>query len=176
MFDQDLAEAGSVRVSDVFRFAAGSGVLEGETPVARFVRLADLLAANSGTLRWRMKGRLDAEGKPRLDLAASGRLMLRCQRCLSDLEWKLEIEAVLLPVRAGQDMPEDELENDEADVIELDGELDVLSLLEDEAILALPIAPRHADCGMPEATEADSGIRGQSPFAALAGLRGRGIL
>lgn len=151
-------------------------MLEGRTPVARFFRLADLLAADSGLLRWRIEGSLDAESKPRLALAASGRLMLRCQRCLGDLDWELKIEAALLPVRAGQDVPEDELENDEADVIEVDGELDVLSLLEDEAILALPVAPRHADCVMPKVAEAGGDTRKQSPFAALAGLRGKGIL
>jgi uncharacterized protein len=89
----------------------------------------------------------------------------------------MAIEAALLPVRAGQDLPEDELENDEVDAVEVDGNdgFDVLSLVEDEIILALPIAPRHADCGMPK-IETNGDVYGQSPFAALVGLRGKGIL
>ena len=169
-------QAGMARIADVFKFAAGGGMLEGEVPVARLDRVADQLTVDEGVVCWQLSGSLDAEGKPRLDLAVSGRLTLRCQRCLGGLDWDLVIGTALLPVRAGQDLPEDDLENDEADVIEVDGsgEFDVLSLVEDEIILALPIAPRHADCGMPEA--AGTGAREQLPFAALAGLQGKGIL
>jgi uncharacterized protein len=147
-------------------------------PVARFGRLLDRLAAVEGVVSWRLFGSLDAEGRPRLGLVVSGRLVLRCQRCLDGLDWDLAIEAVLLPVRAGQDFPDDDLENDEVDVIEVDddGGFDVLPQLEDEIILALPIAPRHSDCGMPGTTGADGGARVQSPFVALAGLRSKKIL
>jgi uncharacterized protein len=105
----------------------------------------------------------------------NGRLELRCQRCLDGLDWDLAVEAALLPVRTGQSFPDDDLENDEVDVIEVgsDVEFDVLSQVEDEIILALPIAARHSDCGMPGAVEANGGARGQSPFSALAGLRGK---
>lgn len=178
MFEQDIAGMGACRIADVFGFAAGGGTLEGEVPVARLIRLADQLAAIEGGVCWRLSGSLDTEGRPRLDLAVNGRLALLCQRCLGRLDWDLAIGTALLPVRAGQDLPEDDLEDDEADVLEVDGsgEFDVLSQVEDEIILALPIAPRHADCGMPEAEESDGSERGQKPFAALAGLRGKEIL
>ncbi|MDR2209303.1 MAG: YceD family protein [Azoarcus sp.] len=178
MFEQDSAEAVAARVTDVFGFAAGGGALEGEVPVARLDRLSDQLATTQGVVSWRLSGSLDAEGRPRLDLALSGRLVLLCQRCLDGLNWDLVVESALLPVRAGQDFPEDDLENDEVDVLEVngDGEFDVLSLVEDEIILALPIAPRHADCGMPGVAETDDGTREKSPFVALAGLRGKRIL
>jgi uncharacterized protein len=178
MFEQDSAGAGLARITDVFRFAARGGVLEGEVPVARFSRLSDQLATSEGVVRWRISGSLGAENKPRLDLVASGRLELRCQRCLDGFDWDLAIEAALLPVRVGQNFPEDDLENDEVDVIEVsgDGEFDVLLRVEDEIILALPIAPRHADCGMPGVVGANGGAHEQSPFCALAGLRGKRIL
>jgi uncharacterized protein len=178
MFEQDSAGAGSARITDVFRFAAGGGVLEGEVPVARLGRLSDQLASTEGVVCWQLSGSLDAEIKPRLDLVVNGRLVLRCQRCLEGFGWDLTIEATLLPVRAGQGFPEDDLENDEADVIEVGGdvEFDVLSQVEDEIILALPIAPRHADCGMPGAVGTNGGVQGQSPFSALAGLRDKRIL
>ncbi|MDR3087644.1 MAG: YceD family protein [Azoarcus sp.] len=165
------------RIVDVFRFALEGGKLEGEMPVAAFGRLADQLAGNGnkngGAVRWRLAGCVDAEGKPRLDLGVTGRLTLLCQRCLGELEWELVLDAALRPVRTGQTLPEDELENDEVDAIEFDGEVDVLSLIEDEIILALPIAPRHADCGILRPEQAAGGAD-FSPFAALAGLRGKG--
>ncbi|MDR1063257.1 MAG: YceD family protein [Azoarcus sp.] len=162
------------RIADVFRFAAEGGVLEGETPVAAFERLADRLADDGGAVRWRLAGRVDAEGRPWLGLGVTGRLVLLCQRCLEGLEWNLAVDAVLRPVRAGQVLPGDELDNDESDAIEVDGEADVLSLVEDEIILALPIAPRHEDCGVLRRPEADGEARGESPFGVLAGLRGGG--
>jgi len=169
------AAAGVVmsRIADVFRFAAGGGALEGEMPVARLGRLLDQLVGNEGVICWRLSGCVDGEGRPRLDLAVSGRLMLCCQRCLSGMDWELAVRTALLPVRSGQDVPEDELENDETDAVEVDsdGGLDVLSLIEDEIILALPIAARHVDCGMPGATGTNGSARRESPFAALAGLR-----
>jgi uncharacterized protein len=176
MYEQD--SAGAYRIADVFKFAAGGGVLEGELPVARLGRLSDQLSADEGVVCWQLSGSLDAEGKPRLALAVSGRLVLRCQRCLEGLDWDLTLEAALLPVRAKQDFPGDDLENDEVDAVEVGGggEFDVLSLVEDEIILALPIAPRHADCRMPGEAGTNGGARGQSPFAAVAGLRSKGIL
>ncbi|MDR2014778.1 MAG: YceD family protein [Azoarcus sp.] len=179
MFKQDGAGVGAARIADIFRFAAEGSALEGEVPVVRLDRLSGQLAATEGVVCWQLSGSLDTEGKPRLCLGISGQLVLRCQRCLDGLDQDLAIEAALLPVRAGQDFPEDDLENGEVDVIEVNdnGEFDVLSLIEDEIILALPIAPRHADCGMPGGPgTGGGGARGQSPFVALAGLQGKRIL
>jgi uncharacterized protein len=162
------------RIADIFRFAAEGGVLEGETPVVAFKRLADRLADDGGAVRWRLAGRV-AESGPRLDLNVAGRLVLSCQRCLEGLAWNLALDAALQPVRTGQVLPEGELENDAFDAVELNGEVDVLSLVEDEIILALPIAPRHKDCGVSRRTETDGGgAHGESPFGVLAGLRGGG--
>jgi uncharacterized protein len=50
---------------------------------------------------------------------------------------------------------------------------DVAALVEDEAILCVPISPRHARCAPPTVREpADAEAR--TPFAALAKLRSGG--
>ena len=66
------------------------------------------------------------------------------------------------------DLSQDELEDDTRDFLVAQKELDVVALVEDEIILALPSAPRHDDCALP-----DSNTRGTkvSPFAALAALK-----
>ncbi|HHW65861.1 MAG TPA: metal-binding protein, partial [Rhodocyclaceae bacterium] len=81
----------------------------------------------------------------------------------------LRVDTLLQPVRSGQPIPDEELEDDEVDAIEIDGGLDVMALLEDEILLALPIAPRHQVC---EAPRPEGGASKESPFAALASLRG----
>ena len=53
---------------------------------------------------------------------------------------------------------------------------DLHELLEDEAILALPISPRHADCAAPAPAAPDAGAEATGrphPFASLASLKSR---
>lgn len=136
------------------------------------MRLSDALAAPEGQVAWRIEGAMvdGTEGRePRLRLKVVGELQLCCQRCLGPLAWPVRIATQMQPVRSGQQIPEEELENDEIDAIELDGELDVGALVEDEILLALPIAPRHQVCDAPQPA---GGASKESPFAALASLRG----
>lgn len=140
--------------------------------MADLPRLADSLASTEGSLHWSLGGSMvdGVEGaEPRLRLQVKGELELLCQRCLGGLAWPVRLDTVLQPVRVGQPIPEDELEDDEVDAIEIEGELDVLALLEDEVLLAMPIAPRHEICQTPLPSGATSK---ESPFAALASLRG----
>jgi uncharacterized protein len=156
-------------VFDPFRFAADARRMEGEVAVAALTRLADVLVDGEGMLACRIEGMLDAERRPRLQLSVTGSLVLRCQRCLGGLAWPVRIEVALQPVKAGQEIPEDELENDELDALEVGDELDQIEFIEDEVLLALPIAPRHENCEPPRP---DGGTIKESPFAGLAALRG----
>lgn len=159
-------------ISDPFRFAAEARSLEGVSAAANLLRLSDALATSVGEVAWRIEGAMvdGAEGpEPRLRLEVAGELQLCCQRCLGSLAWPVKIGTQMHPVRSGQQIPEDELENDAVDAIELDGELDVSALVEDEILLALPIAPRHQVCDAPKPA---GGASKESPFAALASLRG----
>lgn len=140
--------------------------------MADLLRLSDVLASSEGQLVWQIEGLMvqGAAGmEPRLRLTASGQLVLGCQRCLGGLPWVLKVDTLLHPVRVGQPIAEEELEDDEVDAIEVDGELDALALVEDEILLALPIAPRHENCESPQVV---GGSTKESPFAALASLRG----
>ena len=159
-------------IPDPFRFAAESRSVEGKLAAADLLRLSDALASAESVLEWQFEGSMveGAQGlEPRLRLRVEGELELCCQRCLGGLKWPLRVDTLLQPVRSGQEIPEEELENDEVDAIEIEGELDVLALLEDDILLALPIAPRHQVC---EAPRPEGGTSKESPFAALASLRG----
>lgn len=159
---------------DPFRFAADARILGGEVEVAKMSRLLDLLANTAGKLAWRVEGSMtdtgpDGQPEPRLHVQASGELRLNCQRCLDELSWQLQVEVMLQPVRTGQPIPDEELENDAVDAVEVEERVDLLVLVEDEILLALPLAPRHENCASPHAK---SGAAKESPFAALASLRG----
>lgn len=155
-------------VIDSLDFAREGGVLVGCVPVAKLVRLSDMLADDVGTLEYELRGERDGEGKPCLNLRVSGSLNLRCQRCLSSLSYPLDIDSRLMLVAPGEAWPDEDLADDEVDVIEASRELAVLPLVEDEVLLALPIVPRHEVCRAPLAAETE---HRPSPFAALAKLK-----
>ncbi len=106
-----------------------------------------------------------------LHLQAQIALNLSCQRCL---------EAVLTPLTVAQDYrfvadeatAEREDDASEEDVLALTTDFDLLALLEDELLMALPISPRHATCprmlpGLQTATKDAT----PHPFAALQVLK-----
>ncbi|MDP2133812.1 MAG: hypothetical protein Q8J99_09390, partial [Sulfuritalea sp.] len=80
----------------------------------------------------------------------------------------LAISSRLQLMAPGEEWPDDDLVDDSADAITAEKALPVLSLIEDEVLLALPIAPRHEQCESPSASATGQGT---SPFAALAGFR-----
>ena len=161
-------------IVDPFRFAREAAVVERSRPVVDFERLAGALSDSAGTLEFRVQGRQDRDGKHWLDLSVAGTLIVQCQRCLEALAWALRVDNRLLLVPEDQELPEQELQEDGWDCLPAGRQFDLLQLIEDEALLTLPIAPRHDDCCAPSGSD---GGGTTSPFAGLAQLRrseGRG--
>ncbi len=154
--------------SQVFGFEGGS--LQGEVPVATLARLADLLVDSTGSLAYRLEGGMGSRDRSQLRLQVDGVLSLCCQRCLEPLTYSLQLRSLFEFVANDIELTQEELEDDSRDFLPAEKELDVLALIEDEILLALPTVPRHEDCVLPggarESTE-------ESPFSVLAGLKGR---
>ncbi|AYH44735.1 YceD family protein [Azoarcus sp. DN11] len=155
-------------IPDPFKFAAEGRSLIGTIPLAELSRLADVLLDKSGEVQFSLVGEMGIDRKPRMQLAITGELRVRCQRCLGSMAWPLGVKVQFELVRPGQPIPEDELEEDEFDAIEATPDMDVRALVEDEIVLAVPIAPRHEQC---EAPRPDGGAVKESPFASLEKLR-----
>jgi len=143
-------------------------VLERSVGLDELPRLAELLTTTAGSLSVRLEGWRDEQGKSWLQLDIAGEPVLCCERCLGGMKYPLAIRSRLQLIAPGADWPDDDLEDDSADAIAADAELNVLSLVEDEVLLALPIAPRHEQCESPSASASGNG---PSPFAALADLK-----
>ena len=163
-----VSESIAGTVLDSLEFARSGGVLDRRVRLDELPRLADLLASNEGMLSVLLEGSRDAEGKSWLQVSIAGEPVLCCQRCLGGVKFPLDIRSRLQLLAPGEEWPDDDLADDSADSIEADQELSVLSLIEDEILLALPIAPMHEICDSPLA---DAGRNGASPFAALAALK-----
>ncbi|OHC67477.1 MAG: hypothetical protein A3H93_19845 [Rhodocyclales bacterium RIFCSPLOWO2_02_FULL_63_24] len=155
-------------IIDCLEFARSGGVLERSVGLSELPRLADLLATTAGLLAVRLEGWRDDEGKSWLQLDIAGEPVLSCQRCLGGVKFPLSIRSRLQLIGPGEDWPDDDLVDDEADAIDAEKALAVLSLIEDEVLLALPIAPRHEQCESPSANASELG---SSPFAALAAFK-----
>lgn len=153
-----------------FAFAKENRVLEGTLPVSDLARLHDLLTEVSGNVSFRLEGGQNKQNQPQLWLRVSGSLPLACQRCLKAVVFDLEVDAVLILVPEGTELTQDELEDDDRDFLPVAGTVDVAALVEDEILLALPVAPRHEKCGLPSLAEAGDRI---NPFASLSKLKGK---
>lgn len=162
-----MKQLGDILINSL-EFAREGRHLAGQVPVHALRRLGGALANTEGTLTWTVHGKVDMGRKPFLVIDVAGELQLECQRCLAALPFSLKIASNLQLVPQGAAWPDEALEDDSADPIEALEEQPLLPLVEDEVLLALPIAPRHASCPQPLY---DDGRAAVSPFAMLAQLK-----
>jgi uncharacterized protein len=145
------------RALDVPALARAAAAIDGQAPLVGFPRLAaDLFGAAdsgpAGAVAWSASGALRPVrgGEPEvwLHLRAQAEVPLMCQRCLGPVVLPMEVDRRIRFVR---DEAEAERldEESEDDVLAARGRIDLLELLEDELILALPLVPRHESCPQP---------------------------
>ena len=111
-----------------------------------------------------------SRGRPALRLKVDGALQLVCQRCLGALEYPLHIEVSLQLAATQAEIDAEPLEAEGPERIVAGREMPVRDLVEDELLLAIPLAPRHERCAGRRGAGARE--RRQSPFAGLRGLVG----
>ncbi|MBL8445973.1 MAG: DUF177 domain-containing protein [Zoogloeaceae bacterium] len=138
-------------------------------PLSRFPRLAAEAIEGAGELKVSVVGWVGRDGHLFLGLEAVGEIAVGCQRCMDPMVWPFRVENRLMLIPEGRPFPEDELDDDSYDAIEVAARLDLAELVEEEVLLAMPISPRHESCEAPAESE---GASRASPFASLAKLRG----
>lgn len=155
-------------VIDSLEFARTGQQLSGSLAVPALIRLRDSLFDQAGEIRYKLRGGHDSRQRPVLMLEVAGVLRLQCQRCLGPLDFPLRLSNTLLLVTGAADDSVDELESIEAAPV-----LDVAALVEDEIMLGLPYAPRHAEDGCAGGAQSGAGSRDAGAFAKLAALKRR---
>jgi len=167
---------------DTHDFTRRADRLAGRQPVAGLARLASLLAAPDGELAWSLTGRseLGSDGSRRafLRLDCDGSLVMRCVRCLEPMPVALGLARDYRLVGSEEEAERQDLDEEAVDLLVGSRRFDLAGLLEDEAILSLPPAPRHRECRMPGPAELpdlpapEPAADGRpNPFGALRGLR-----
>lgn len=160
-------------VIDSFDYCRHGERREGDLPVAGLQRLNEDTADSSGTIHWVLQGGTDQLGHARLNLAITGSVQLMCQRCLTPFAFAIDSASSLILAKDEEHIEGIDaiLEDDSVDVIVGSTVFNVLELIEDEGLLALPLAPKHEVCPDKETLEALKAAGKPSPFAALKNLK-----
>jgi uncharacterized protein len=163
---------------DAFDLVLRQARLTGSADIAAMPRVVDLLAPEGGASRlsWCITGMVDPAGRPALEIRLDGSMPLECQRCLQPFAWPVEQRTLVLLARNERELAALDAEDDEHEVLLASAPLEVMTLLEDEVLLLLPIAPRceRAACGEAAAAARDAAVPRASAFAALAALTDAG--
>lgn len=157
---------------DAFRLARRQESLRGEATMTQLPRLAQSVLDTTARLIYEIAGRIDAEGHPGAVMKISARLPLRCERCNEPMQFQLGREVAFRFVGDEQELNAMPIEDVEVEEVVGSSSMALLPWIEDEAILSLPLVPRHDDCALPLAVESEPAQeRRRNPFAALARLK-----
>ena len=161
-------------VVDSATFARESGRLSGTVAIASLARLHDMLFDRSGDVVYTLTGFVNHEGKPCLRLTVRGDVILPCQHCLGPVRLHLDSARNFVLVPAGEPLSDPADEAESVEQLYADPRLDVVTLVEDEVILSLPMVVGHEErvCQPLVSDGATTGKHG-SPFSVLASLRRR---
>ena len=164
---------------DKLAFAKKNEQLSGALTLTDLPRLHELLhhffevsQSNSipaGSISYQLQGKTDVAGQSLLHLSFIANLTTTCQRCLNDMPLKLSLNFnYLIGDINDADLTAAEIDSDDdLDVQQASQRMDIAALIEDEIIMALPIAPMHeVVCGE---VVTQSGEK-PNPFAVLKGI------
>jgi uncharacterized protein len=154
------------------------GHVSGFTALDKMERLAALLENSAGTVETQLDFGRDARGIRFIRGSIRGELPLRCQRCLEAVTYPVDIDLSLALV----------VSEDQADRLPEGYEplffdsttLSLITLIEDELLLALPIVAMHPEdecsankTAVSNRAETDPALEKPHPFASLAQLKGK---
>ena len=158
------------------RKLADRGVtLNGSLQLADLERLCDPLSDNVGTVQAKFDFERDEQHVVVIHSELDVEVKMVCQRCLELVALPIQSACDYAVVKEGantQSVPKG------YDVLELgEDPLDLLALIEEELLLALPIVPAHdpKDCqqpaGLEEPESSEDEVTRSNPFSVLAQLK-----
>jgi uncharacterized protein len=160
---------------DPRKLADRSTTLDGELQLANLARLCSSLADDHGVVRTKFSFERDERNAVVFHSELEVDVKMVCQRCLELVTLPIHSSCDYAVVKEGgntQSVPQG------YDVIELgEDPLDLLVLVEDELLLALPIVPAHdpKDCqqpaGLNEPEPSEDEVTRSNPFSVLAQLK-----
>ena len=159
------------RLIDPERLGSKPHTIEGTVAPGALPRLAESLANGQGELNYKVSARLDPQRRKVVSCTIDGYVFLACQVSLDTFRHPVSIDDRLVLVEDESRLPPIEEESDTEDYLVVDEPLDVLELVEDAVILALPMMPRKPGLEWNE-VQADAAVDEKvSPFAKLSSIK-----
>lgn len=132
---------------DVFECARSSGIRTGQVPAARLGRLAASVESIEAPASYRWSGSVDRRGDPGGRLEFEVDLGLRCDLCGGRHAQRIAVRREFRFVAAESDLARRPVEpENETDWLVGSVRFDLADLIDEEAVLALPLSPRHPGC------------------------------
>ena len=154
-------------------FALSEQTISGGVDVANMQRLSNMLllqpeSQSMADIQYTLAGFAKKYSLPSLHLSINAQLPVACQRCLNEMCVQLKLEFDYLITSSE---PTEFDENDDLDWLEVSQSMQVWELIEDELLIAFPIAPVHSheyanDCAQHKMQSGEK----PNPFSVLKGL------
>jgi uncharacterized protein len=159
------------RTIDVFELARQSRRVEAQLSLDRMPRLASMVAGATGPVRIWLAGRIDEMGRGAAVLGLRAELVLVCDRCGRSVNWALDAQAGFFFVDSEEELNAQPITVDGDEALLGGSHFDWWELAEDQAILGLPISPRHSECDLPAQAGWQEFEEIRRPFSVLAPLK-----
>ena len=157
-------------------FALSEQTLCGNAELENMLRLSDMLfiqtpSAHVAEIQYSLIGSAKKHSLPSLYLSIDAQLPVVCQRCLNAMSVHITLAFDYLIAHSE---PAEFDENDELDWLEISQNMSILNLIEDELLIAMPIAPTHSNEHLHECVQhsMQSGEK-PNPFALLKKLKNK---
>ena len=162
---------------DPFKSAAKRSNYEGVMLSKDMQRLSKAVCEVLEDVEIHVKFDTDAQGLTYINGKLKTKVSLICQRCNDSFVHEIDNDFCFCPVRPGEDVADELPEIYDPVEVNSHGELDLLSLFEDELIISLPIVAMHpeSDCRVGEGDMIFGEIEQEevkpNPFAVLNKLK-----
>jgi uncharacterized protein len=137
-----MSRAGTI---DGWKLARERETIAGTLGLDDLPRLAEL-GCTVVTIEYSVSGGKSTAGRSALTIKVDGSLRFVCQRCTEPLEYPLALVSELELAASEAEILD---ATDEVDRVVAGQAMDIATLIEDEVILTLPIAPSHQNCALP---------------------------
>ncbi|HHO81874.1 MAG TPA: hypothetical protein ENN01_01325 [Halothiobacillus sp.] len=160
---------------DPSRLASQQAVLEGQLALSMLPRVQAVSPEATDPVSYSLRFWRAPDGCIQVKVRVAARLVLRCERCLSMMDWPLESESTLAVVFSDE-QAKHVAEDLEPMQVDNEGRLSLVAMVEDEILMALPLAPVHsAACGQVVWEHHEEMVATETakehPFAVLAALK-----
>lgn len=157
-------------IVDPAKLADSGESLEGQLQLQKLNRISDLILDREGIISFSLAFGRDDEGTVAITGELSTELAVLCQRCLGPMRLRVQsaINVGVVDDPGNLAALPDRLEP----VVTEEHRISLQQLIEDELLLAMPLAPVHEQAVCPGAGLVDAhAVKKQSPFAVLKDMK-----